>query len=471
MQGSRDLSNSTITSRQQDNALGLSEKSDDSSSKNASSPCGAGSTATSFSTTSSGVSPSDDVHSKLLNEGFSQLEALDSEGGNLDKSTAIVSTLADNLSDFDTRLQAEPSGPTLQALGEAQDPQASIGGNSTEPRWRPGKSFDPAKYRGNAVRIDNRGAQTGAKAVSYPDFFKYGIRYVPKVYDQDAYRTVVISGLPSSITMKALLEKVRGGMIVDAKLLDTEKITGSNTALVTFLYELSAMAYEDHAREHPIVFNNAPARIAVVPTPTWPMSFSLRSAIELEHTRCFEVHNLPRDVSLPAVRQELKPSPVMKTDSLQCMRLGADGVLGLRFSSIRAATQSYALFTKTLRYRRCTVKWIPDPCAQPLETLLEIRTDTSEDVEEDTSEPSCSPGGKASADGNLGRLAKVDWNIKAECRRGRGFLEDQTDTTTHALCDPADHSTSPSSVSTGEPIRKETSASIASFAKAFFPLE
>lgn len=270
--------------------------------------------------------------------------------------------------------------------------------------------------------------------------------------------------------MKALLEKVRGGTVVDAKLLDTAKIIGSNTALVTFLYELSAMAYEDYARLHPITFSNAPARIAVVSSPTWPMPFSLRTAIEkLGHTRCFEVHNFPPNISLPAVRQELTFSPVMKSNSLECMTLGADGVLELRFSSIRAAAQSFALFRKTFRYRDCTVKCIPDPCAQPLETLLKQPTNISTPMEEDTSDPSCNSDVKTSADEGFGRLAKVDWNIEAECRRGRGFDDDKTNTTADAHYDLAGQNTSPSPVSTEEPLRQENAASIASFAKSFFP--
>ncbi|KAF6232322.1 hypothetical protein HO173_009427 [Letharia columbiana] len=402
----RGLSESITPSEQQNDILVLSEKADESSSEDASSLNGPNSTATSFTSTSSGNWP---LKAKLLNEEFLQLKALHSEGGNLDKSMAIVSTLADKLCSFGTLNQDEPFRPTAQAPTESRDLQTSVKGDTTEPRWSPERIFESVQDRKTAVLINGRSAQTGARDVPYPDFFKYGIRYVPKTYEQDVYRTVAISGLPPSVTMMALLEKVRGGMLVDAKLLDTAKITGSNTALVTFLHERSAMAYEDRAKEHPIAFNNVVAQVAVIPTPTWPIPVNLRTGIEeFGRTRCFEVHNIPRNLFLPTLRQELTASPVMKSDSLECMRLGADGVLGLRFSSIRAAGHSSALFSKTLRYRGCTVQCIPDPCAQPLETLLQPRTDMSEVVKEVTPEPSYNSEAKAAADEQSGRLTKVD---------------------------------------------------------------
>lgn len=387
----------------------LSEKFVESSPENASSPSSPNSTPTSCNSSSSEIPPLNDRHAKLFNEAFSQLKTLDLEGGHLEKSMGIVATLAGKVSSFGVRNQAEPSRLTVQAPTECQDLHASVGSSTIEPRWSPETIFDSTQDRETAVLINKRSAQAGARDVPFQDFFKHGIRYVPRLYEQDVYRTVAIAGLPLSITMKALLEKVRGGMLVDAKLLDTAKITGSNTALVTFLHERSAMAFEDHAKRHPITVSKIVTRVAVVPTPTWPIPINLRTGIEeYGRTRCFEVHNIPRNISLPTLRQELTASPVMKSDSLECMRLGADRVLGLRFSSIIAAGQSSVLFSKTLRYRGCTVQCIPDPCAQPLETLLGQRTDISEVVEEDTPEPSFDSEAKAATDGQSSRLFQVD---------------------------------------------------------------
>lgn len=418
----RDSSDPFTHTQQQSEPSVLHKESEHSSTDDTSSPSGPNSTVTSFTSASSGVSPLNDVNAKVLDETFSQLKALDSEDGSLEKSVAIISTLARNLSSFGINHQTEPSQPSAEAATEAQDLQTSVGDNIMKPRWSPERIFDSSQDRETAISINKRCAQAGAGDVPYPDLFRHGIRYDPKTYEQDVYRTVAISRLPPSVTMMGLLEKVRGGMLVDAKLLDTAKITGSNTALVTFLRERSAMAYEEHAKKYPIAFSNVVARVAVVRTPTWPVPANLRRGIENSgNTRCFEVHNVPRHIILRTVRQELTASPVMKSDNLECMRLGADGVLGLRFSSIRAAGYSSALFSQTLHYRGCTVHSLPDPCAQPLETLLEQRADTPKVVEEETPGPSNPSEAKATTHEQNGRLAKVKWESDPELCRGRGF--------------------------------------------------
>ena len=451
----------------------LSEETEKSYSENTSSTSSRESTAVSFNSTSSGSWPPIDVDTELLNGGFSQVKAPDFEGGNLKKSMALVSRLAGSLSSCNTRFQAELPQPITQVSAESQDLQTSFRGNTTEPRWSPERIVDCVKDHQTALLINVRSAQAGAREVPYPGFFKHGIRYVPKVNERDIYRTVVISGLLPSITMMNLLEKVRGGILVDAKLLDTVKFTGSNTALVTFLHERSAKAYENHTKQHPVAFKNLVAQVAIVPTPTWPIPVNLRRSIEVfGRTRCFEVHNIPRDFK----RQELTASSVMESESLECMRL-VDGVLAIRFASIRAAEVSSAMFGKALRYRGCTIKYIPDPCAQPLETLLQQRidisevlgegTDVPEFIEKNTPGPSTNSEAKAIPREQSGRLTRVDWTIDSELRRGRGF-KDRTHSAIDGFADTTDHSIFSSSVSTEEPLRQETIATITAFAQSHF---
>ena len=337
--------------------------------------------------------PLKEHHASLVNEAFSQLKVLDSEGGNLDKAMAIVSRLAGKVSGF----EAQPSQPKAQAPNEGQDLRSSTENFVIEPRWSPERSLDSNQDRATAVLINRRNTWAGARDVPCPGFFKHGIRYVPRPIEQDFYRTVVISRLPLSVTMEALLEKVRGGMLIDAKLLNTANLTGSNTALVTFLHEHSALSFEDHAKNYPIVFTNVFAQVAVIPTPTSPIPNDLRTSIEEGRTRCLEIHRLPPNISLQNLRQELTDSPVMKSTSLEYMRLRADGVLELRFSSITAAEYSSTFFRKTLRYRGCTIQCVPDPCAQPLETLLEQPSYVSRSVEEESPEVSSNTKARAAA--------------------------------------------------------------------------
>lgn len=351
------------------------------------------STSISSNLTISNSRPLTDVHANFVNDAFSQLEVLDSEGGDLDKAMAIVSRLAGKVSGF----EAEPFQPTAQAPKEGQDLRGSTGNFFIEPRWSPERSLDSSQDRATAALINRRGTWAGARDVPCPGFFKHGIHFVPRPTEHDFYRTIIISKLPLSITMEALLEKVRGGVLIDAKLLNTANLTGSNTALVTFLHEHSALAFEDHAKKYPMIFSNFFVQVAVIPTPTFPISIDLRTSIEEGRTRCLEIHGLPPNISLPALRQELTNLPVMRSTSLECMRLRADGVLELRFPSIRAAEYSSAFFRKTLRYRGCTIQCLPDPCAQPLETLLGQSTNVSAFVEEEIPEVSCNTKPRAAA--------------------------------------------------------------------------
>ena len=367
----------------------ISEKSLDSSLSSLSSSTNATSISTSPTLTTSNSQPLKDVHANLVNEAFSQLKVLDSKGGDLDKAMSIVSRLAGKVSGF----EAEAS----QAPKEGQDLRGSIGNYLIEPRWSPERSLNSSQDRATAALINKRSTRAGVREVPCPGFFKHGIHFVPRPTEHDFYRTVIISGLPLSITMETLLDKVRGGMLIDAKLLDTAELTGSKTALITFLHEHSALAFEDHAKEYPINFSNLFAQVAVIPTPTWPISIDLQTSIEEGLTRCLELHGLPPNVSLPTLRQELTNSPVMKSTSLEYMRLGADGVLELRFSSIRAAEHSSAFFRKTLPYRGCAIRCLPDPCAQPLETLLRQPAFVSAFVEEETPEVSSNTQIRAAA--------------------------------------------------------------------------
>ena len=376
---------------QQNNSHIISEK--DSSPGSFSSPSNPTSTSLSPSLNTIDSPPLKDIHAGLVNKAFSQLKVLDSEGGDLDKAMAIVSRLAGKVSSF----EVEPSQPTAQAPTEGQDLRSLTGNYFIEPRWSPDRTLDSTQDRTTTVLINRRSTRAGARDVPCPDFFKHGIRYVPRPTEQDFYRTVVISGLPLSITMETILEKVRGGLLIDAKLLRTTDITGSNTLLVTFLHEHSALAFEDHAKKNPIVLNNVFAQVAVIPTPTWPISINLRTSIEEGRTRCVEIHGLPPNISLPTLRQELTNSPVMKSTSLEYIKLRANGVLELRFCSIRAAEHSSTLFRKTLRYRGCTIQYLPDPCAQPLETLLGHPTYVSAFVEEETPEVSSNTKTRAAA--------------------------------------------------------------------------
>ena len=293
-------------------------------------------------------------------------------------------------------------------------------------RWKVSGIFDSKSEREQALSINRRGADLKAREIPYPDFFTYGIRYAPDHRQRNIYRTVIISGLPSDITLMRLLEKVRGGMVVDSKLLDTVKITGKKSALVIFLHECSAKAYESHTKTHPIHLNGVVAQVAIVSTPTWPIPPHLRNQIfQQARTRYFEVHNLPSNVRLSTVKKELMDSPIMTSTSLESLKMGGNGILGLRFASVKAAGAAATMFERALRYSKCVVKFLSDPCDQPFDTLpTEPFTEPGfgHDATDETETAAKAPDliDPALVDQSC-RLGKIAWGNKAEISRGRGF--------------------------------------------------
>ena len=206
-----------------------------------------------------------------------------------------------------------------------------------------------------------------------PEFFKYGIRFNTLPDGRDMYRTVIIFNLSRDTTLSAVLDRVRGGTVIEAHLLDTSHITGNNSVMVKFVHEDAASSYEGYVREYPIVFDGLTASIAVLKTHTWPTSTNLRNAIfNHQQTRCLEVHNFPSNVTPKMLQTDLQTCPYMKETWIVFQELSKDGILKLHFSSIERAGHAFGLLSKYDRYKAATIYFIPDPCAQPVETLDEI---------------------------------------------------------------------------------------------------
>lgn len=249
--------------------------------------------------------------------------------------------------------------------------------------------------------ICNYQQSMSGEAKRLPDFFQHGIQFNPPPGSWNVFRTMVISNLPLSATMTGLLEKIRGGVVLDAKLLDTLSITGGKTALVTFLHERAAKDLQIYLEQHPILIDNRLAHATVLKTPTWPISRKCEKTLfDGEDTRCLEVSNYPRHISPRDLRRYLRLCAVVKLDRIEHMNLRDDGVLALRFESIACAADARGIFTSHSAFRACAVRYMPDPCAQPLRVMkadepgTKIREQTLRDA------------GNAK---EKGRLSKVEW--------------------------------------------------------------
>ncbi len=147
-----------------------------------------------------------------------------------------------------------------------------------EPRWTHFNGFDSAVERAAAMKIYS--SNVGPDNLRLPALFRFGLRFDPDNSRPDIFRTVIISGLPPAITMIRLLDRVRGGMVVEANILDTMSIIGGKSALVTFQKEPAAFAFTAFARKHPIIYDGVVVKVNVVSTPTWPMPTNVFNSIE-----------------------------------------------------------------------------------------------------------------------------------------------------------------------------------------------
>ncbi|KAL9008876.1 MAG: hypothetical protein Q9173_006041 [Seirophora scorigena] len=226
------------------------------------------------------------------------------------------------------------------------------------PKWSAKLSAVSASEREDAIFAHKRYAL-------FPDLFRYGIRFRPDPTETDIYRTVLVDNLPAGVTVSALLQKIRGGAIESVKSLDTTRITGRLSALITFVHEKGARVALGYGVAPPLEFDGVKARVTLLPTPTYPMCQKLQTAITKHaHTRCLAVTNFPRTVVAPAeLEHDLRVYPAMTTHRIVERKMRADGVLELEFASIDYAGWAYALLTRWQRYRGCKVSFAADPCA------------------------------------------------------------------------------------------------------------
>jgi len=72
------------------------------------------------------------------------------------------------------------------------------------------------------------------------------VRFTSNNNKYNIYRTVRISGLLSDTTIIKFLEKVRGNIVFNTKLLDIKSIISNIIRLVIFLYEHVVIVYKEY---------------------------------------------------------------------------------------------------------------------------------------------------------------------------------------------------------------------------------
>ena len=147
--------------------------------------------------------------------------------------------------------------------------------------------------------------------------------FTPSHNQANSYRTIIIARVPAAVTLATILDSVRGGAIFSAHLLDTRKITGFNTVRVVFIQEFSALWFEEHAQEYPLIFNGITSKVTRVSTPTWPVTFNPA------HSRCLLIERLPRFMRPSRLRNTIG----MWNHPIRITKLGR-GKFVLEFNSI-----------------------------------------------------------------------------------------------------------------------------------------
>lgn len=264
-----------------------------------------------------------------------------------------------------------PKGPRrhrdFDRFAQVHDPNIKLG------------VFDDVEERDGALSKHARVASipaAGGREKSFPEFFRYGIVYMPSQSETGYLRTVHIGNLPIGIQLRNVLTRVRGGDVLSATLLDTRRLTGTMSCRIVFKTQDAAEAYSHFTASHPIILTaengekGLIAEITQMTTPTFPIPVSkLR---HLQYTRCLCIPYFPNTRSLSQITYLLSgatppfDSTPHRKDSLLELWLDEARTLHLHFSSVENAGWAWDVL---VRYH-FAVECERDPCGGRVEELL-----------------------------------------------------------------------------------------------------
>lgn len=194
------------------------------------------------------------------------------------------------------------------------------------------------------------------------------LMYRPSTTEQDIYRSVLINGIPGSVSFSEVLSHVTGGIIVSATPSNTAFLTGSCTVLVTFLHEASARSFVSRTENHPIsLFDgakeaNVTLTVTLLSTPTYPIPNNLRYAItEHKTTRLLYLHTLPPSIQSAALRTILSEQGTNFSGIVNINRTGLGTVI-VEFSGVAHAIRAVERVKWHSWLRGVKIEYGPDPC-------------------------------------------------------------------------------------------------------------
>ncbi|KAI9812992.1 MAG: hypothetical protein M1832_006429 [Thelocarpon impressellum] len=257
---------------------------------------------------------------------------------------------------------SSPAGPPRQSSG------SSLKDHSRGTSADGDQVFGSVAERSHAIALHS--AYAGKDEQRLPAFFSFGICFSPSNDDGDVHRTVVVGNLPEDVTLTGVLDRVRGGMVISAKLMDTVNITGSVSAMIVFLHAFCAEEYAGFAQSHPILVGGRRISVCWLPTPTFPAQLGVTVAIrEHGHTRCLQVSRASAALGEEVLKAVSRTLWAVTINVIEHHERGPDGSLRIRFYSVDAAGRAYGVLKSRPAFRSLAVGFVADPCALPLSTL------------------------------------------------------------------------------------------------------
>ena len=194
----------------------------------------------------------------------------------------------------------------------------------------------------------------------------------------ELYRTVMITNVPTTMMLATVVNKVRGGRIVDAKYLETAGMRTqppitTNTVLVEFLHANDAATFVQFTQKHDILLFHDDAGSTVKLTARLMDTPSRRLPPGLYHnmhqrglTRVLFIVDKDEEWETEEVIEELQGRhPELKKP----LSAGGDenGVLYFKFADVRDAGNAWEIVNRDARFFHGASKgfW-PDPCARQL---------------------------------------------------------------------------------------------------------
>lgn len=255
-----------------------------------------------------------------------------------------------------------PLSGSFGSTSSSEWPSSSHGDNAASFSSERDRQPRPRRRYERPESFEGFGASAG--------FFRYGVQYSPSEGDTKYMRRVVISNLPKDIILKDVLAQVRGGIIVNATLLDTQKLTGGMTVAIQFLHESSARNYLAFTKTDPIQFGacGQTAKVELVKSPTWPLTTGLYPLILSQgQTRCLTIPSFPKEFSVGALETHVTGKNASRLSTLVNTTIDEDGALHLEFSGMAEAHFAYGVLTHWQVYSELRPVFSPDPCARNMD--------------------------------------------------------------------------------------------------------